>query len=787
MKIVRWACLMVLLFWQIALQGQSSTNAADSLAQMLQQANSPQERATVLQNLVQANWSSDRDQAKAYLRELEEVAGQLESDSITAFVYLHQGHLRYQAGEYETARALYEQASQLYEKSGLLSPALQCQARMGIMHSLQGAYPEAEALYRPALRKARQVGAADAEVFIIAQLGTLFHYQGVFDSAQQYYNAAIAHYRESGDSLYMTRPMYNLAVLQTDAGKYENSLQTYTAIYDFQMSREAYEDVMITLEGLSQVNKNMGRLSDAADNLLEAYHLSEQLGDVRMKVQALLGMALIEGEREAYDLCKSYLREALSLSLRLENADLIMAAYYRLGQLYHGLKEYDSAAVYITEAISRLDEFGTQRYAQNFLLQLGQVYANAGKLEQAEETVQQLGAYQPSTFGGQDLVSYYRLRGVISEAKGDHQGVIQYLSPSYEAYRKNRIYEQAKEDALTLMNAHKALGQTDEALYYAEAIHELRDTLDQSKDLERLAEQRKDFEFQLEKQKLEVEQAKEAAILKAQATQNLILAIGGLLLAVLASSFFWYTRRKNQTIALQNQQLQQLNETKDRLFAIIGHDLRKPAIAFRGITKKVNYLLRKKDFTTLERLGAEIEQDAAGLSQLTENLLNWALTQRDVMPYQPTQLKLLPLLEDTAAPFQTALQNKQLDLEWAIPEDTVIFSDANALSTIVRNLLDNAIKFTPEGGRITIEGTSDEGLFRLKVRDTGAGMPPEQLKELFLLKKGRTQPGTAGEKGSGLGLHLAHELSKLNQSTLGVSSNIGKGTIFTLSLPLKAT
>ncbi len=778
---------MGLLLWQFALQGQSSTNAADSLAQMLQQANSPQERATVLQNLVQANWSSDRDQAKAYLRELEDVAGQLESDSITAFVYLHQGHLRYQAGEYEAARALYKQASQLYEKSGLLSPALQCQARMGIMHSLQGAYSEAEALYRPALRKARQVGAADAEVFIIAQLGTLFHYQGAFDSAQQYYNAAIAHYRESGDSLYMTRPMYNLAVLQMDAGKFENSLQTYTAIYDFQMSRKAYEDAMITLEGLSKVNKNLGRLSDAADNLLEAYHLSEQLGDVRMKVQALLGMALIEGEREAYDLCKSYLREALSLSLRLENADLIMAAYYRLGQLYHGLKEYDSAAVYITEAISRLDEFGTQRYAPSFLLQLGQVYANAGKLERAEETVRQLGAYQPSTFEGQDLVSYYRLQGVISEAKGDHQGVIQYLSPSYEAYRKNRIYEQAKEDALTLMNAHKALGQTDEALYYAEAIHELRDTLDQSKDLERLAEQRKDFEFQLEKQKLEVEQAKEAAILKAQATQNLILAIGGLLLAVLASSFFWYTRRKNQTIELQNQQLQQLNETKDRLFAIIGHDLRKPAIAFRGITKKVNYLLRKKDFTTLERLGAEIEQDAAGLSQLTENLLNWALTQRDVMPYQPTQLKLLPLLEDTAAPFQTALQNKHLDLEWAIPEDTVIFSDANALSTIVRNLLDNAIKFTPEGGRITLEGTSDEGLFRLKVRDTGAGMPPEQLKELFLLKKGRTQPGTAGEKGSGLGLHLAHELSKLNQSTLGVSSNIGKGTIFTLSLPLKAT
>lgn len=580
-KIGRWACLIGLLLWQFALQGQSNTNAADSLAQMLQLANSPQERATVLQNLVQANWSSDRDQAKAYL--------------------------------------------------------------------------------------------------------------------------------------------------------------------------------------------------------------SEQLGDLRMKTQALLGMALIEGEREAYDLSKSYLRETLSLSLRLENAAQIMAAYYRLGQLYHGLEQYDSATVFYTEALSLLDRFDSQRYAPAFLLHLGEVYVDAGKLEQAEETVQQLEAYQPSNFGGQDFLSYYRLQGAISEAKGDHQGVIQYLSPSYEDFRKNRIYGEAKNNAVTLMEAHKALGQANEALYYAEAIHELRDTLDQSQDLERLAEQRKDFEFQLERQKLEVEKAKEEAILKARATQNMIIALGGLALAALGFGFFWNTRRRNRTIARQNDQLQRLNETKDRLFAIIGHDLRKPAIAFRGITKKVNYLLRKKDFRTLEQLGEEIEQDAAGLSQLTENLLNWALTQRDVMPYQPTQVKLLPLLEDTAAPFQTALQNKQLDLEWAIHDDTIVFSDANALSTIVRNLLDNAIKFTPEGGRITIEGTTDEGLFRLKVRDTGVGIPPEKLKELFLLKEGRTEAGTAGEKGAGLGLHLAQELSKLNQSTLGVSSRIGKGTIFTLSLPLKAT
>lgn len=778
---------MVLLLWQVALTGQSDNNSTDSLAQALQNAGSPQERASALQSLVQANWSNERDQAKAYLQELEELSAQLQVDSITAFVRKQQALLLYHSGDYEGALSTFNQASQWYEKAGLPTPALQCRARAGIMYSIMGNYEQAEAIYRPALQQARQAKAPEAEVFLLSQMGTLFHYQGISDSAQHYYEVAIAHYQQSGDSLGMMRPMYNLGVLYSETGQYENSIATYTAIYHYQVGQKSYEDAMITLEGLASANQQMGRLNEAADNLMEIYQLSDRLGDVRMKVQSLLGMSLLEGERQQFDQSKGYLREALSLSQQINNADQIMAAYYRMGQLYQGQAQYDSAAFFLQEGLAMQDTLNTQRYTLLFLLQLGQVYADAGNLGQAAQIAQRMADFEPTAFDAQQLLSYYRLQGVISEAKGDYAGVVRYQTESFKDYLKNQLYRQAKEDALLLMAAHKALDQTDKALHYAETVHWLNDSIASRQDVELLAEQRKDFEFQLERQQIEAEQAKETAVLQARARQNSIVAIGGMLLAALGFGFFWYTRRQKQTIAGQNQQLQQLNETKDRLFAIIGHDLRKPAIAFRGIAKKVSFLLRKKDFATLEQLGEEIEKDAAGLSQLTENLLNWALTQRDVMPYQPTQLKLLPLLEDTAAPFQTALQNKQLDLEWAVPEDSVVYSDANALSTIVRNLLDNAIKFTPEGGRITLAGTAEGQLLKLKVKDTGVGIPPEKLKELFLLKKGRTQPGTAGEKGSGLGLHLAHELSKLNQSSLGVNSHVGKGTIFTLSLPLKAT
>ena len=783
-----WPIIIVFLFFTFdRSQGQQPTPNIDSLEKVLAEADEDLLKVNALQHLIEQLWNNERDRAILHLEELSTLSDQIQEDSISAFVLYREAILDYSANRYPEAQEGFREAALFYERAGKTEDALQASARVGIIYSIQGEYTEAEAVYRSIQKEASSLNSPRTQAYMDLQMGTLFHYQGITDSALQYYLTSIDKYEQLGDSLSMMRPMYNMAVLFSEGGQYEESLNAYKAIYTYQVRQKSYEDAMITLEGMYGVNRQLGRLGEAAENLMQSYKLSEKLGDIRMKIWALRNMGVLEGERQHFDQSKTYLKQALSLARQLNNADGILAGYHRLGQTYHAMQQYDSAAVYLEEGLALEDSLQSGRYTTAFIFQLGEVYADAGQIGKAEEIAERLSQFEPSSFDGLQRLSFLRLKGSISQAREDHKEVVRYLTDSYEAYVQSQVYKQAKENAHALLSAHKALGQPAQALKYAEAIHWLTDSISQQNDLEILAEQRKDFEFQLERQKMEVEQAREAAILKAQATQNLIVAIGGGLLALLGFGFFWNTRRKNKTIALQNSQLQQLNETKDRLFAIIGHDLRKPAIAFRGIAKKVSFLLRKKDFATLEQLGEEIEQDATGLSQLTENLLNWALTQRNVMPYQPTKLKLLPLLEDTAAPFQTVLQNKQIDLEWAIPEDTVVFSDANALSTIVRNLLDNAIKFTPEGGQISLEGNHEENLFKLKVRDTGVGIPSEKLKELFLLKERRTQPGTAGEKGSGLGLHLAHELSKLNQSSLAVSSQIGKGTIFTLNVPLSAT
>ena len=307
---------------------------------------------------------------------------------------------------------------------------------------------------------------------------------------------------------------------------------------------------------------------------------------------------------------------------------------------------------------------------------------------------------------------------------------------------------------------------------------------------EELTETKLNFEFEKEKEILALQKQKDEEILlaKNQQTKNVAFGIGAL--ALLTLGFFWNARRKNKTIATQNyaisqqnKQLEQLNTTKDRIFAIIGHDLRKPAIAFRGITKKVNYLLKKEDYQTLNVLGEEIERDALALNKLTDNLLNWALIQRDVLPHDPKEVHLAPIVEEINTIFTGVAKDKNIELNCDIPDDMQVYADTNALRTVVRNLLDNALKYTPSGGSVTIDAIEENGETKISVSDNGVGMSANKVKDIFLLKKEKSEAGTAGEKGTGLGMHLVNELVNLNKGRIQVMSHLNEGTTFELLLP----
>jgi len=240
--------------------------------------------------------------------------------------------------------------------------------------------------------------------------------------------------------------------------------------------------------------------------------------------------------------------------------------------------------------------------------------------------------------------------------------------------------------------------------------------------------------------------------------------------------------RINKIIADKNEALKEANQTKDYLFGIIAHDLRKPAIAFRGISKKVAYLLENKDYERLEKLGHYIEQDALALNLLTDNLLNWALHQKEAIRYKASTFFLNEITTDLQSIFLSAAKRKNVNLTFKIDLKLKIHTDKNLLQTCLRNLLDNAIKYCKPNDMIAITLKKLKASLSIRVKDTGVGMSEETLKNIFSIHKNKSQIGTAGEKGTGFGLNLVQNLVDLLGGKLLVKSTINKGTEFRIDL-----
>lgn len=239
-----------------------------------------------------------------------------------------------------------------------------------------------------------------------------------------------------------------------------------------------------------------------------------------------------------------------------------------------------------------------------------------------------------------------------------------------------------------------------------------------------------------------------------------------------------------KTVAERTKDLKEANIIKDKFFAIIAHDLRSSVTSFQGMGKIINSYLKRNDTEKVSALSGKIDRASSQLSAFLDNLLNWAFTQLNNVPYHPKAIDLATICREEIGFKQELLNSKQMETSVQIATDKKAFADENGIRLIVGNLLNNAIKFTDQNGSIAFDISSHSNQISLKISDTGVGMEPEKLAALFTLKRHNTTAGTSGEKGSGLGLILCKEFAELNKGTLHVESELNKGTHITLQLPL---
>lgn len=230
-------------------------------------------------------------------------------------------------------------------------------------------------------------------------------------------------------------------------------------------------------------------------------------------------------------------------------------------------------------------------------------------------------------------------------------------------------------------------------------------------------------------------------------------------------------------------ELQEANATKDKFFSIIAHDLRSPFTALIGLAELMVKRFDRYSHDELHELAEEIQKSAENIYTLIENLLTWSRVQRGTMEYVPATIKLYEIARHNLLLMRAGAAQKQITLQNQIPEDLDAYADHNMVDTILRNLLSNALKFTYSGGTVQVSATTDHQFVSIAVTDTGAGIPAEQIPGLFRIDVRHSRAGTAGEKGTGLGLILCYELVKKHGGDLRVQSTVGKGSTFTFTLP----
>lgn len=360
------------------------------------------------------------------------------------------------------------------------------------------------------------------------------------------------------------------------------------------------------------------------------------------------------------------------------------------------------------------------------------------------------------------------------------------LKNAIEAYKmaeKNRFKIFIKDGAEILSQFYAVLGNYENAYKYQSTFITYKDSLLNVDLVRKLADQQKEFEVGQKQADLDLVKAEQ------EVERVLLWSIGGfaLILIVLAIIIFQYYRSKskvNRILEEQKLKLESLNDTKDKFFSIISHDLRGPISSFFGISRMIKFFVKSKETDQLLEVADDIDQSVQQLTNLLDNLLSWAVQQQGEFPNNPASIHLQDIANEIVSIFSNMSKAKNITLSANVERELFVYIDKQMLETVIRNLVNNALKFTPETGAVTILGHQEGEEAHIQIKDTGVGIAEEKLATLFNLQSKKSTYGTAGEKGLGLGLQLAYEFVATSNGRLEVESSAGNGTVFHLYLPI---
>jgi signal transduction histidine kinase len=548
----------------------------------------------------------------------------------------------------------------------------------------------------------------------------------------------------------------------------------------------------VALANMAKVHYMKGDYTPALSSVLKSLRLSEAInnrGGVAVCLNVIGLIHLAQGQRET---SLVEFKKAATLNSKIGDKYRLSTNYFNMGLAYSELKLSDSALIAFKKAMDisiRIKHLNMQAMASN---RLGDTYFKRNQVETAIRhymSVLNNKSYQndwENSFAYTGLAQCYEKQQMYDQA-------ISYAHRGLRLAEKKRTRWDAKRAFEVLHRSYAQLNKNKEAYKYLLLEKLYSDSLlNESKEKELNA-------LYLTHQKA-VNQVllKENQIAQQKNRFNgLIVFLCAFIIFLLVSLLIILYRNahtknklnkellnksanlaeRKEKIKQQNSELNELNRTKDQLFSIISHDLRSPFAAIIGTLQLLKDVDLEKD--ELQYLLDRLYEQTAATAAMTDNLLVWAKSQQGGINVRFDNVLAVDVMREVLSVFQSIAEEKHIKITHTEDQHAYAYADRDHIKIILQNVLANAIKFTPENGAIAISYTSIDGLTCVKIQDSGVGMSPNKVQQLFQ-KSGSdiSTRGTNNETGIGIGLVLVKKFVDANNATLSVNSHENRGTEF---------
>ncbi|NIG56224.1 sensor histidine kinase [Chitinophaga sp. Cy-1792] len=552
---------------------------------------------------------------------------------------------------------------------------------------------------------------------------------------------------------------------------------------------------------LALVENTRGHLDKQMQLTLSSLKLAESINDLHTLSILYNDMGNIFTEQNSPRDALPYLLRSLAIKKSLHEISEISKTLNNIGSAYLALHVLDSSLLFLHEAEA-------MKLAQNDRRGLAYTYENLGlvamlqyRLEDAlhyhqlsnecyREADNQLGMVKSSL----NLAEVQTFMGDLINAEKNlqqaHAGnvVLKNVKNEMIYYKIRYELDSTRNDYRSALNNYKAYTERNMEFF----------NLEKSRQISRSQEKYEAEKKQKENILLKKEQQIHLATIQQQ--RMLVFSATLLFIILLVITFMLYrmfkkqkllTRElnsKNQEVSLQNHiileqntTLESLNQVKDKIFSVISHDLRSPLAILEGLL----FLLRDERITQeqFKFYSDELWRDVKNTSYMMDNMLQWASNQMKGIGVRADDFDILLLLNQEFELLQTLAKQKDVSLQHELSGSLMVYADPEMIRMVLRNLISNAIKFTPGGGKISVSARIDRTFAEVIVRDNGTGIPLENQHRIFSNIYYSTS-GTQNEKGCGLGLHLSKDFVERNHGRIWFHSTPGNGSSFSFTVPL---